>query len=192
MTESLSLELATRPEALVWTETVLLAAIKVVALFGNVLTCYAVYRNQSLRTLSNMFVVALGVSDILMSSCCMPFSVATLFHGQWLFGESFCRFHGFGVLAFWMVSLQTMGIIAVSRYLCVVKPEEYIGLFKKQKTLMYLAVHWFSGLLLDLCRHSSSRPEVLNSSLVKRSVYTLFKATFLIQSFLSAFRWQPP
>ena len=147
MTESLSLELAARPEALVWTETVVLAVINVVALFGNVLTCYAVYRNQSLRTLPNMFVVALGVSDILMSTCCMPFSVATLFHGQWLFGESFCRFHGFGVLTFGMVSLQTMGIIAVSRYFCVVKPEKYIVVFKKQRTLMYIAVVWCVALV---------------------------------------------
>ena len=146
MTESLSFELATRPKALVWTETVLLAVINVVALFGNVLTCYAVYRNQSLRTLPNMFVVALGVSDILMSTCCMPFSVATLFHGQWLFGESFCRFHGFGVMTFGMVSMGTMGLIAVSRYFCVVKPENYIVLFKKQKTLMYICVVWCAPL----------------------------------------------
>ena len=189
MTESLSLELAARPEALVWTETVVLAVINVVALFGNVLTCYAVYRNQSLRTLPNMFVVALGVSDILMSTCCMPFSVATLFHGQWLFGESFWRFHGFGVLTFGLVSLQTMGIIAVSRYFCVVKPEKYIVVFKKQRTLMYIAVVWC---VLDLCRHSSSRPEGLNSNLVKQSVCTLLKVTFLIQSLLCAFMSQPP
>ncbi|XP_078382403.1 melatonin receptor type 1B-B-like [Oculina patagonica] len=147
MTESLSVELATRTGALVSTETVLLAVINVVALFGNLLTCYAVYRNQRLRTLSNMFVVALGVSDILMSTCCMPFSVATLFHGQWLFGESFCRFHGFGALTFGLVSLQTMGLIAVSRYFCVVKTEKYTVVFKKRKTLMYIAVVWCLALI---------------------------------------------
>ena len=77
--------------------------INVVALFSNFLTCYAVYRNKRLRTLPNMFVLALGVSDILMSTCSMHFSVATLFHGQWLFGERFCRFHGFGSLTFGLV-----------------------------------------------------------------------------------------
>ena len=117
------------------------------ALFGNLLTCYAVYRNQRLRTLPNMFVVALGISDILMSTCCMPFSVATLFYGQWLFGKSFCRFHGFGVLTFGMVSMGTMGLISVSRYFCIVKPEKYIVLFKKQNTLMYIAVVWYAALV---------------------------------------------
>ena len=67
MKESLSVELATRTTNLEWTETVLLAVVNVVALFGNLLTCYAVYRNQRLRTLPNMFVITLGVSDVLMS-----------------------------------------------------------------------------------------------------------------------------
>ena len=140
MRESLSVQLATRTEPLVWTETVLLAVINIVAFFGNLLTCYAVCRNQRLRTIPNMFVVALSVSDILMSTCCTPFSVATLFHGRWLFGERFCRFHGFGVLMFAMLSLGTMVLIAVSRYFCVVKPTKYIVVFKKQKTLMYFTV----------------------------------------------------
>ena len=70
----------------------LFAIINVAAFVGNLSVCYAVYRNQRLRTLSNMFVVALAISDILMSTCCMPFSVATLIHGQWIFGEAFVIF----------------------------------------------------------------------------------------------------
>ncbi|XP_078367436.1 melatonin receptor type 1B-like [Oculina patagonica] len=147
---SLSLELATRSNGLVWIETVLFAIINVAAFVGNLSVCYAMYRNQRLRTLSNMFVVALAVSDILMSTCCMPFSVATLNHGQWIFGESFCRFHGFGVLTFGLASLHTMGIIAVNRYFCVVKPEKYIVFFKKQRTLMYIAVVWCVALIGSL------------------------------------------
>ena len=146
MKESLSVELATRIKAQEWTETVLLAVVNVVALFGNLLTCYAVYRSQRLRTLPIMFVIALEVSDILMSSFCMPFTVITLFQGRWMFGENFCRFNGFGVLTFAMVSMGTMGLIAVSRYYCVVKPEKYIVLFKKQRALPYIAVVWCAAL----------------------------------------------
>ncbi|RMX59747.1 hypothetical protein pdam_00025740 [Pocillopora damicornis] len=70
-----------------------------------------------------MFVIALAVSDILMCICCMPFTVVTLFHGQWIFGESFCLFQGFAALTFGIVAMDTMGIIAVNRFFCVVKPE---------------------------------------------------------------------
>ena len=147
MKKTLSEQLALRTDALVWTETFLLAVINVAAFFGNLLTCYAVYRNQRLRTLPNMFVIALAVSDILMSIFCMPFSVVTLFHGRWAFGESFCRFDGFGALTFALASLQTMGLIAVSRYFCIVKPEKYAVLFKKQRALLYIAVVWCVALV---------------------------------------------
>ena len=150
MKESLSVELATRTKALEWTETVLFAVVNVVALFGNLLTCYAVYRNQRLRTLPNMFVIALGVSDILMSTFCMPFTAVTLFHGRWMFGESFCRFHGFAALTFGLVSMGTMGLIAVSRYYCVVKPGKYIVLFRKQRALLYIAAVWCLALVGSL------------------------------------------
>lgn len=46
MTEVLSLELAARTDSLILTETVLLAVINVAALSGNLLTLYAVYKNQ--------------------------------------------------------------------------------------------------------------------------------------------------
>ena len=150
MKKSLSEQLALRTDALVWTETVVLAVINVVAFFGNLLTCYAVYRNHRLRTLPNLFVIALAISDILMSTFCMPFTVVTLFHGRWMFGEKFCHFDGFGALTFGLVSMSTMGLIAVSRYYCVVKPEKYIALFKKQRAFLYIAVVWFAALVGSL------------------------------------------
>ena len=66
MKELLSVELDMRTKALQLTEAVLLAVIDVVAIFGNLLTCYAVYRDERRRRLLNMFVIALGLSDILM------------------------------------------------------------------------------------------------------------------------------
>ena len=142
MDKSLPFELSTRTNKLVWTETMLFAVINVAAFFGNLSVCYAVYRNQRLRKLAIMFVVALAVSDILMSTCCMPFSVATLYRGKWSFGDSFCRFHGFSVFTFGLASLHTMGIIAVSRYFRVVKPNKYIVIFKTRSTLLYIAAVW--------------------------------------------------
>ena len=46
-----------------------------------------------------------------------------------------------------MASLYTMGIIAGRRYFCVVKPEKYIVLFRKQRTLMYIGVVWCVALI---------------------------------------------
>ena len=143
----LSFELSIRNGHKVWIETILLSVINVAAFFGNLSVCFAVYRNQKLRSLANMFVVALAVSDILMSTCCMPFSVVTLMRGRWIFGESFCRFHGFGVFTFGLASLLTMGVIAISRYFRIVKPVKFIKLFTPRSILLYIAAVWFAAFI---------------------------------------------
>ena len=85
-----------------------------------------------------------------MSTFGMPFSVVTLFHSRMMFGENFCRFNGFAVLTLALASVHTMGLIAVSRYFCVVKPEKYAVLFKKQRALLYIAIVWCAALVGSL------------------------------------------
>ena len=132
------------------TETVLFSVINVTAFFGNLSVCYAVYRTQRLRSLPNMFVVALAVSDISISICSMPLSVTTLYHGRWVFGATFCRFHGFVCFTFGIASLSTMALIAVSRYFCVVKREKYIVLFNKQRILICIAAAFSLALFVAM------------------------------------------
>ena len=147
MGEALSEEIYKRRGHVITAETVCLSLINLAAFFGNLSVCYAVYRSQRLRTLRNMFVVALAVSDIFMSTCCIPFSVVTLYLGQWIFGQRFCCFHGFAVFTFGLVSLHTMAVIAVSRYFRVVKPNKYIVLFKTRRAFLYIMTVWCSALL---------------------------------------------
>ena len=144
---TLSLELATRTEALVCTETVLFAVTNVVAILGNLLTFYAVYRNHRLRTIPNMFLIALALSDILMSTICIPFTVASLFHGRWIFGDTVCRWQAFDIFTFGTSGVGTMAAIAVSRYFCVVNREKYPSLFKKQRSVMYIFIVWCLALV---------------------------------------------
>ena len=147
MKESLCQQLSTRAEHLVWTETIFLAVINVAAFVGNLSVCYAVYRNQRLRTLPNIFAVALAVSDILISVCSTPFSVVILARGRWIFSSRFCRFQGFAMFGLRMTSLHTMGVIAVSRYFCVVKPAKYVSIFNKRRVSIYVAVVWCLALV---------------------------------------------
>ena len=142
-----SSELLKRAQYLVWIEAIFLAIVNTMAISGNISVCYAVYRNQRLRSVSNMFIVALAVSDLLISFSCMPLSVATLVQSRWVFGATVCQLQGFAIFTFAMSSLNTMGIIAISRYFCVVKPTRYIVLFRKQRIVMYTAAVWCMALI---------------------------------------------
>ena len=147
MEQQHSSELLKRAQYLVWIEAIFLAIVNIMAISGNISVCYAVYRNQRLRSIINMFIVALAVSDLLISVCCMPLSVAILVQSRWIFGTTVCQLQGFVVFTFSLASLNTMGVIPVSRYFCVVKPTKYIVFFKKQRIVLYTAAVWCMALI---------------------------------------------
>ena len=113
-----------------------------------------------------------------MSTICMPFTVASLFHGRWIFDETVCRFQAFDIFAFGKCNLGTMAAIAVSRYFCVVNWEKYLSLFKNKRALMYIFIVWCLA-LAGLLPYYSSKMTALDSSLEKQCVCTNLKVTLL-------------
>ena len=59
--------------------------------FGNLLLGIAVVRNSTLRrTVPNMYIITLAVSDFLMSLVGIPLSLAALIVGEWPFNNFIC------------------------------------------------------------------------------------------------------
>ncbi|XP_031565637.1 octopamine receptor 1-like [Actinia tenebrosa] len=138
----LALELANRSSLNICFESIVIGVIIFFTVVGNTFVCCAVWRNQRLRTISNMFVVALAISDSLMGILCMPFVFGTLIEGRWLFGDAFCRVHGFTGFTLALVSIHTMSLIAVNRFYCIVKPSKYQNLFRSSRTRIYILIVW--------------------------------------------------
>ena len=134
--EILFRELQERKDGLVVLESGLMMIINFLAFTGNVMVCWAVYRNQRLRTLPNIYVVTLAISDALMAVLCMPMSVVLLVTGQWPFSEAACQFQGFFCFFFALYSLLLMTATAVNRYFRVVKPNLYRKHFKVKSTFL--------------------------------------------------------
>lgn len=63
--------------------TLLLLLFPVFTVFGNILVLMAVYKERSLQTVTNYFIVSLAVADLLLASIVMPVSV------YYLVGASF-------------------------------------------------------------------------------------------------------
>lgn len=85
-------------------ESLILIILFLLALFGNALVCYVVTRNPRLRTPSNMLVLNLAISDILMAVVCMPLSLGVLLTGKWPYGAALCDMQGFLIFSFGIVS----------------------------------------------------------------------------------------
>jgi len=75
-------------------EAALIAAvcglIVVGTIVGNVLVCTAVAIVRRLRTPSNLLIVSLAVSDLLVAVLVMPLAVAYEVMGRWSYGQHVC------------------------------------------------------------------------------------------------------
>lgn len=63
----------------------------VIGLIGNALVCIAVFRNHSMRTVTNYFIVNLAVADFMVILICLPPTVLWDVTETWFFGTMMCR-----------------------------------------------------------------------------------------------------
>jgi hypothetical protein len=63
----------------------------VVGLIGNALVCVAVFRNTSMRTVTNYFIVNLAVADFMVILFCLPPTVAWDVTATWFLGDAMCK-----------------------------------------------------------------------------------------------------
>lgn len=79
------------PTAWMWVLICFHCIVFVVGLVGNTLVCVAVYRNHTMRTVTNYFIVNLAVADFLVILFCLPPSVVWDVTSTWFFGVAMCK-----------------------------------------------------------------------------------------------------
>lgn len=62
-----------------------------IGLVGNALVCVAVYRNRSMRTVTNYFIMNLAIADFLVILICLPPTVIWDITCTWFFGNIACK-----------------------------------------------------------------------------------------------------
>ena len=124
--------------------------ISLTSFLGNFLVAYVVHRDSRLKSLTNIFIQNLALTDIAMALLIMPYWVISLYKGTWIFSERWCEIQGVIHTTLGTASILTMGLIAFNRYFRVVKPEHlYSRLFPSKKmALVYCAFIWIASVLL--------------------------------------------
>ena len=136
-------DLSSRSVFLIIVEVSFLIALNVLSLAGNTLVCISVYKNKRLRTTTNLYIIALAVSDLLSAVLVMPFGTGVLISSKWVFGGTVCQLHAFFSMFVSYVSPVTMGLTAINRYVRICKSEQqYKRLFSVRKSRAFLALVW--------------------------------------------------
>lgn len=79
------------PQPYEWVLIATHAIVFSIGLIGNALVCIAVYRNHSMRTVTNYFIVNLAVADFMVILICLPPTVLWDVTETWFFGTAMCR-----------------------------------------------------------------------------------------------------
>ncbi|KAJ7310499.1 hypothetical protein JRQ81_007421 [Phrynocephalus forsythii] len=94
----------------------------VMSLFGNGLVCHVVIKKKRIRSATNLFIVNLAISDILITVLNTPFTLIRFVSGTWLFGKSMCHISRFVQYCSLHVSTLTLTAIALDRHQVILNP----------------------------------------------------------------------
>lgn len=97
-----------------------------VAVFGNLIVIWIILAHKRMRTVTNYFLLNLAFSDASMAAFNTLINFIYAAHGEWYFGEAYCKFHNFFPVTSVFASIYSMTAIAVDRWAYEMLQEQYL------------------------------------------------------------------
>ncbi|XP_012685156.1 tachykinin receptor 3-like [Clupea harengus] len=98
------------------------SSVLAVAVFGNLIVIWIILAHKRMRTVTNYFLLNLAFSDASMAAFNTLINFIYATHGDWYFGEAYCKFHNFFPVTAVFASIYSMSAIAVDRYMAIIHP----------------------------------------------------------------------
>uniref|UniRef100_A0A3Q3ED27 D(1B) dopamine receptor n=1 Tax=Kryptolebias marmoratus TaxID=37003 RepID=A0A3Q3ED27_KRYMA len=126
-----------------------LALLIVWTLLGNLTVCAAVYRYRHLRAkVTNIFIVSLALSDLLVAVLVMPWKAVAEVAGFWPFG-SFCKTWLSCDIMCSTASILNLCVISVDRYWAISSPFCYERSMSKRVAFVMIGVTWTVSVVIS-------------------------------------------
>uniref|UniRef100_A0A4X1V9R8 Pyroglutamylated RF-amide peptide receptor n=1 Tax=Sus scrofa TaxID=9823 RepID=A0A4X1V9R8_PIG len=120
----------------------------VLALFGNALVVYVVIRSKAMRTVTNIFICSLAVSDLLITFFCIPVTMLQNISDNWLGGAFICKMVPFVQSTAIVTEILTMTCIAVERHQGLVHPFKMKWQYTNRRAFTMLGVVWLVAVII--------------------------------------------
>ncbi|CAH3112173.1 unnamed protein product [Pocillopora meandrina] len=118
--------------------TLVYAVTMIVALQGNILLMYIVWRKCETRTLTSFLFVNMAIADLLIAVFQMPFSMAHFYGSEFTgaVGNLFYRFVFYLVNVSMKASIFSLVVMAFDRYFAVIHPLKRMIWFRRAKIIL--------------------------------------------------------
>ena len=126
-----------------------------VAALGNLMVCFAIIANKSLRSSpTNLFILSLAFSDLFTATLAVPFDIEGLFLNlTWKHGEIMCQVWVTVYLITVPSSILTLLAVSVDRYKSLKDPLNRFRRFRfmtRKRALIIISVIWLYSLVFAL------------------------------------------
>ncbi|XP_014614240.1 PREDICTED: tyramine receptor 1 [Polistes canadensis] len=119
-----------------------LGFIVLATVLGNSLVILSVFTYRPLRIVQNFFIVSLAVADLALAILVMPFNLAYLLLGKWIFGIHFCKLWLTCDVLCCTASILNLCAIALDRYWAITDPINYAQKRTLKRVLGTIAGVW--------------------------------------------------
>lgn len=111
------------PLAMIFTLALAYGAVIILGVTGNLALIVIILRQKEMRNVTNILIVNLSFSDLLVAIMCLPFTFVYTIMDHWVFGEAMCKLNPFVQCVSITVSIFSLVLIAVERHQLIINPQ---------------------------------------------------------------------
>lgn len=124
------------------------SAVMAVGLVGNSCLVFVITRHKEMHNVTNIFIVNLSCSDILLCIVCMPVTIIYTLMDRWILGDALCKLSPFIMCISVTVSIFSLVLIAMERYQLIVHPTGWKPVVAQ--SYLAVAVTWIVACLISV------------------------------------------
>ena len=94
----------------------------IIGLVGNIMTIIIIKYNKHLHTPTNLYLLNLAVSDLMILLCNLPLEMLEIYHREWPLSIVFCKLRNICAEFFTCSSILTILAFTCERYFAIVHP----------------------------------------------------------------------
>ena len=123
----------------------------IISTTGNSMVVIAIYRFHNLRTISNLIILNLSITDLLFSLLVIPSNASTWFTERSNSPTLLCSFIGVSGELLSLVSIYSLVFISLERFLATSYPLKHRSKFTKTTVKIVISVIWLFSTIVCCC-----------------------------------------
>ncbi|XP_035709242.1 cholecystokinin receptor [Folsomia candida] len=118
--------------------------------FGNLLVILTLIKNRRMRTVTNVLLLNLAISDLLLGVFCMPFTLIGQILRNFIFGHLMCRLIPYFQAVSVSVAVWTLVAISLERYFAICRPLQSRKWQTRSHACKMIFTVWFFALTYNI------------------------------------------